>query len=696
MRGVKKDILWRLNLALVLIALVGVAVIFQIGKIQFIDGDKYRAQADSVHVKYVTLNAERGNIYADGGNLLAASFPYYNIIMDPLASSKEDFSKYVDSLAFGLSKVYGDKSKSEYKQIITSARKNGKRYVVLYKKATVPQMEETKKLSLFRKGKYTGGLIIETFDKRVYPYGSLANRTIGYTNKEGIKVGLEGAYDKQLSGISGKQLMQKITGGTWLPMSDDAAVEPLDGMDVITTLDVNIQDITETALRRSLVKNNAAWGTAIVMEVKTGKIKAIANLTKAGESIYNETLNYAVAQGVEPGSTFKLFSLMCLFDDNKVDINDTVNLNGGILQYHGGTMYDSEPHHRYNVSVKTAFALSSNVGISRLVNDNYKNDKQKFAQHFIDAGLINKTGVEVAGEGKPVIKTDPEADNWYATTLPWMSVGYELQITPLQLLTFYNAIANDGKMMKPYLVEATKQYGENIQEFKPVVLKEKLCSDNTIRQLKICLEAVVDSGTARNLKNEYYDFAGKTGTAQLIENGHYVHKYLASFAGYFPAENPKYSIIVCINAPSNGAYYGGAVSAPVFREIGDKLFSHHLGINEPINATDSLRKKIIVDAKGYKYDLHKILSWLKINADFDNSAEWVAMQTNTTGIQTQTIADDENKMPSVKGMGLRDALFILENKGLTVNPIGRGKVVSQSIEAGQFIQSGNYVLIVLN
>lgn len=696
MTGIKKDILWRLNLTLVLVALVGVAVIIQIGKIQFIDGDTYRAQADSVHVKYEILNADRGNIYADGGNLLAASFPYYNIIMDPLAPKSEDFTKNIDSLALGLSRIFGDKSKSEYKQLITSARKNGKRYVPIFKKATVPQMEATKKLPLFRKGKYAGGLMIETFDRRVYPYGSLANRTIGYTNNEGAKVGLEGAYDKQLSGTPGKQLMQKVTGGTWLPMSDDAAVEPVDGMDVVTTLDVNIQDITENALRRTLVKNDAAWGTAIVMEVKTGKIKAIANLTKKGEAEYKEVLNYAVAQAVEPGSTFKLFSLMCLFDDGKVDVTDTINLHGGVLQYQGGTMYDSEPHHRYNVTVKTAFALSSNVGISKLVYEAYKNDRQKFAQHFIDAGLVNKTGIEVAGEAKPVIKTDTKADNWYATTLPWMSVGYELQITPLQLLTYYNAIANNGKMMKPYLVEETRQYGETIEKFEPVVLNEKLCSENTIRQMKQCLEAVVDSGTARNLRNDFYDFAGKTGTAQLIENGHYVHKYLASFAGYFPADNPKYSIIVSVNAPSNGAYYGGSVSAPVFREIADKLYSHHLGINEPINTDDSLRQHVVVNTKGYKYDLLKIMQWLHIDADFENNADWVAMQTNASETETQTITDAENRMPSVKGMGLRDALFILENKGLTVNAVGKGKVVSQSIEAGQFVQQGNYITLVLN
>lgn len=695
MTAIKKDILWRLNLALVLIALFGLAIIIQIGKIQFIEGDKYRAEADSVHSALTTIAAQRGNIYAEGGDLLAASYPYYNIIMDPNAPSSKDFSKYIDSLAIGLSQIYGDKSKSEYKQAISSARKNKRRYLMVHKNATVPQMEATKKLPLFKKGKYAGGLMIETIDTRKYPYGSLANRTIGYV-KQGTKVGLEGAYDAQLAGLPGKELMQKVTGGTWMPVTDDAAVEPVDGMDVYTTLDVNIQDITETALRRSLVNNNAAWGTAVVMEVKTGKIKAIANLTRTGEGQYSEILNYAIAHAVEPGSTWKLFSLMCLFEDGKVNMDDTVNLNGGVLQYNGATMYDSEKHNRYNVSVKTAFALSSNVGISRLVNDNYKNDKSEYTKHLIDAGLTNKTGIEISGEARPVIKTDPDSSNWYGTTLPWMSVGYELQITPLQLLTFYNAIANDGKEMKPYLVEETKRYGQTVEQFDPVVLNEKICSENTIRQLKTCLQLVVDSGTAKHLKNDYYHFAGKTGTAQLLENGGYGHKYLASFAGYFPAENPKYSIIVSINSPSNGSIYGGYVSAPVFREIADKLYSHHLGINNPVNENDSSFQGLTASVRGYRTDLESILKWMHIEPHFEKSAEWVALQADKNKVESQTITVPDNTMPSVKGMGLKDALFILESAGLNVNPVGRGKVVSQSITAGQYIQKGNYVTIILD
>lgn len=696
MNGVKKDIIWRLNLSLLLISIVGVAVIIQIGKIQFVDGDKYRDQAKSEHVKYETIPAKRGNIYADGGDLLAASFPYYNIIIDPGAPSQKDFSQHLDSLSLGLSKIFGDKSKSDYKKIISSARKSGKRYIVLYKKATVPQMQAAKELPLFNKGKYAGGLVIEQFEKRNYPYGTLANRTIGYT-KEGVKVGLEGAYDAQLSGTPGKELVQKISGGTWMPISDEAAVEPIDGFDITTTLDVNIQDITETALRRTLVENNAAWGTALVMEVKTGKIKAIANLTKTGEGLYSEILNYAVSQGVEPGSTFKLFSLMCLFDDGFVTENDTVDLNNGEYRFNGGTMWDSEGRHgRRNVSVKTAFALSSNVGISRLVNQYYQSDKSKYLKHLEDAGLTHKTGVEIAGEAKPQFKMDPDADNWYGTTLPWMSVGYEIHLTPLQLLTFYNAIANDGKLMKPYLVESTSRFGETYEEFEPVVLNEKICSEQTIHQLKDCLFAVVDSGTAKHLKNEYYDFAGKTGTAKLLENGSYGHKYLASFAGYFPAENPKYSILVSVNSPSNGKFYGGSVSAPVFREIADKLYSHHLGINEPINENDSLRIGVNTSSRGYSYDLEKVLSWLKINSDFKRSDEWIAMQVDGKKSTAKEVFVKQNEMPSVKGMGLKDALYVLENAGLKVNPVGKGKVSSQSIDAGQFIQKGNYVTIVLN
>ena len=514
--------------------------------------------------------------------------------------------------------------------------------------------------------------------------------------RDNNRVGLEGTYDTLLRGKSGFAKVKKVAGGSWVRVGEKNELDPVDGVDVITTLDINIQDITETALRRALVKNEAKWGTAVVMEVKTGKIKAIANLSQTSDGRYLENYNHAISTKVEPGSTWKLFSLMCLFEDG-IELNDHVDLNYGKYQFADRTMNDSEEHNRTNVTVKTAFALSSNVGISRLAYQMYQKDPQKYTQHLIASGITEKTGIELSGERKPTFKQYPKDKNdWYATTIPWMSVGYELELTPLQLLTYYNGIANNGKMMKPYLVQETQQYGVTLQETEPVVLNEKLCSDATIKKLQECLLAVVDSGTAKHLKNDYYQFAGKTGTAKLVENGIYTHNYLASFAGYFPYDNPKYSIIVMVNSPSKGAFYGGAVAAPVFREIADKVYSHFINIREPINTNDSLFVGVDAKARGYAYDFRQILSWLHVNEGFDDNEEWVALNAHGKSASHEAIKTYQYTMPDVRGMGLRDAMYLLETNGLKVKVNGAGKVVTQSITPGQAIIEGTYVTIQLN
>nr|MBP9549708.1 peptidoglycan glycosyltransferase [Chitinophagales bacterium] len=398
MSGAKNDIMWRLYLSFCLILVFGIVIVVQIGRIQFVQGESYRAKGDSLQLRYRVIPAKRGNVYAESGNLLAASFPYYKIIMDPVAPSKELFNKKVDSLALCLSQTFGDKSKNEYKRILVESRNKGKRYVILYKKATVPQMKLARNFPIFRQGQYSGGLLIEPVEYRINPYGLMANRTIGYVRNE-TKVGIEGAYNEALSGVTGKQLMRKAPGGVWVPLNAKNEVEPVDGDDVFTTIDINIQDISETALRSALIKNNAAWGTAIVMEVATGKIKAITNLTRLESGGYEERYNYAIAELVEPGSTFKLFSLLALFEDGYVGLNDSVDLNNGSIQYYNRTVNDSEGRHHYrNVTVETAFEKSSNVGISRLVNENYKNNKEKYLNRIHDVGLDQATGVDIAGE----------------------------------------------------------------------------------------------------------------------------------------------------------------------------------------------------------------------------------------------------------------------------------------------------------
>ncbi|MBK7441038.1 MAG: transpeptidase family protein [Bacteroidetes bacterium] len=695
MENTKKDILWRLYLILAGMVVVAIAIVVQIGNVQFVHGDEYRAMADSMRTKRQEIKPTRGSIYSEHHDVLATSFPYFNTYMDAVAPSDADFKKNIDSLSISLSKMFKDKSAAQYKQKIMQARKQKKRYVEIHKKVTLPQKQQMENFPLYRLGQNKGGLIAEPIETREYPYGSLAVRTIGYV-RDNNRVGLEGTYDTLLRGKSGFAKVKKVAGGSWVRVGEKNELDPVDGVDVITTLDINIQDITETALRRALVKNEAKWGTAVVMEVKTGKIKAIANLSQTSDGRYLENYNHAISTKVEPGSTWKLFSLMCLFEDG-IELNDHVDLNYGKYQFADRTMNDSEEHNRTNVTVKTAFALSSNVGISRLAYQMYQKDPQKYTQHLIASGITEKTGIELSGERKPTFKQYPKDKNdWYATTIPWMSVGYELELTPLQLLTYYNGIANNGKMMKPYLVQETQQYGVTLQETEPVVLNEKLCSDATIKKLQECLLAVVDSGTAKHLKNDYYQFAGKTGTAKLVENGIYTHNYLASFAGYFPYDNPKYSIIVMVNSPSKGAFYGGAVAAPVFREIADKVYSHFINIREPINTNDSLFVGVDAKARGYAYDFRQILSWLHVNEGFDDNEEWVALNAHGKSASHEAIKTYQYTMPDVRGMGLRDAMYLLETNGLKVKVNGAGKVVTQSITPGQAIIEGTYVTIQLN
>jgi len=691
----KKDILWRLYLALLGLVILGGFITAQIINIQFVHGDEYRAMADSARTRQQEILPTRGSIYSEHHDVLATSFPYFNIYMDAIAPNDVDFKKNIDSLSIALSRLFEDKTPAQYKQKISLARKQKKRYVEIHKKVTLPQKQQMENFPLYRLGQNRGGMIAEPIETREYPYGSLAVRTIGYVRSNN-RVGLEATYDTLLRGKSGYTLVRKVAGGSWVRVGDKNELDPVDGVDVITTLDINIQDITETALRKSLVKNNAAWGTAIVMEVKTGKIKAIANLSRTTEGVYLENFNHGISTKVEPGSTWKLFSLMCLFEDG-IEMNDLVDLNYGKYKFSDQTMYDSEEHNKTNVTVKTAFALSSNVGISRLSSQMYQKNPKKYTQHLIESGITGVTGIELSGERKPVFKLDPSNKNaWYGTTIPWMSVGYELELTPLQLLTYYNGIANDGKMMKPYLVQETQQYGVTIQETEPVVLNEKLCSNATVKKLQECLLAVVDSGTAKNLKNEYYQFAGKTGTAKVVENGIYSHNYLASFAGYFPYENPKYSIVVMVHSPSNGAYYGGAVAAPVFREISDKVYSHFINIREPVNENNQMLVGVDANAKGYAYDFRKILDWLNVSEGFDDNEEWVAINANGKSATHEVIKTYLYTMPDVRGMGLRDALYLLETSGLKVGVNGAGKVVAQSVTPGQAVNEGTFVTIQLN
>jgi len=498
MKEIKKDILWRVYLIYVFVLIFGFVVIGKILYIQFIEGDEWRTKAKEETIKYINIEAIRGDICSSDGSLLASSIPIYDVHLDLGSSTltKEIFNKNIDSLAFCMANVFKDKSKNEYKAEIIAARKLKMRYFLLKRNILYEEMNKMKTFPLLKLGRYSGGFIVIQKTRREMPFKNLAARTIGF-ERENYYVGLEGAYTSKLSGISGKRLMQKIAGNIWMPLTDENEVEPKNGNDVYTTIDINLQDVAENALKKQLLKSEANHGCVVLMEVETGEIKAIVNLTKNNNGDYEETYNYAIGESSEPGSTFKLVSIVAALEDNLINVDDIVETGNGSVQWSDLTLKDTHVIGNGSISVKTAFEQSSNVGISKLIYKCYSRNPQKFIDRIYKMGLNKPLGIEINGEGKPDIK-NTKSKNWSAVSLPFMSIGYEVRLTPLQILTFYNAIANDGKMMKPMFVKALKNMGKIIENYQPIVLNPKVCSINTINIVKKLLEGVVENGTAKN------------------------------------------------------------------------------------------------------------------------------------------------------------------------------------------------------
>ena len=704
MKEVKKDILWRVYLIYIFVLLFSFVIIAQVVKIQFVEGAKWDQISKSQTIDTMKVEAIRGNICADDGSLLATSVPIFDIYWDSQVSSDEIFEENIDSLAYCLSKFFQDKTKIEYQKLLSGVRKSKKEYFLIHKsffsdersQIDFEDLKTIKSFPIFRLGKNKGGLIVEQKEKRVMPYQLLAKRTIGY-NREGIFVGLEGAYSKTLEGISGIRLRKKITNGVWVPMNENE-IEPQNGSDIITTIDKVIQDVAENSLLKNLIKNDADHGCVVLMEVSTGHVKAIANLTRVTEEIYDEKYNYAIGESSEPGSTFKLFSIVAALDDGAIDLDDKVAI--GKFKYHDREMKDSHIKGYGPETIRQAFEESSNVGISQAIYNAYKNNPQKFTDKLYSMHINQAIGLDIAGESDPVVK-NPEMKSWSKVTLPWMSIGYEVALTPLQILTFYNAIANNGKMMKPLFVKEIKRLEKIEKFFLPVVLKDSVCSKSTALKARSLLEGVVENGTGRSLKNTVYKIAGKTGTAQVAKNSKGYDKegevnYKASFVGYFPADNPKYSCIVVINNPSKGAYYGGAVAAPVFKDIADKIYSTHVDIVQQNLDTISDISIPFVKAANQK-DLYTIYRNLDFNTLSESpEASWVNSAAIKNNIVLTEVKLKYGIMPNVIGMGIKDASYILENLGLNVKILGKGKVMSQSIAPETPIQKGNVVSLKLS
>jgi len=669
---------------------------YSLFKIQFMEGKHWRALADSLSTRVFEIEAVRGNIFDCNGNLLATSLPIYDIRIDAKSQAFKDeeyFQNNIDSLAFGLANLFKDNSELAYKKSLVRIRKEGNRYFLFKRKISYHQMRALTKLPIFRMGKYKGGLLITERTRREKPFGLLAERTIGFKQEEGaVRVGLEGFFDESLSGKSGKHVMQRIAGGTWMPIDDEFMIEAKQGRDVITTLDINLQDVAENALLNTLLENDADYGTAILMEVATGELKAIANLTRKSEGVYNESYNYAVGECVEPGSTFKLISTLALLQDGKMNPEDKVDAEGGEVRFCNVVMKDSHLGTGV-ISLQEAFEHSSNVAFGKLMQKHYSKDPQKLYTHYKEMGLTEKLNLQLSGVGFPLVKS-PNNKTWSCTSLPYMAIGYELQITPLQLLSIYNAVANNGVMVRPMLVKRIEQDGKIMKEYKTAIMNPKICSKEVAKQLQNMMEGVVLRGTASLLKSGFYTYAGKTGTAVVANNkrGYQAgggKSYRASFCGYFPAENPKYSCMVLISRPRKENYYAAKVALPVFKEIADKVYASALNLHRELKFVEpSFTQDLPLITMSDKSDVKVVLDQVKLSSHFHNDSvhqdetDWVIGSAQDNSIAIQPVLVSAGKMPDVRGMGAKDALYILERKGVKVNIQGLGRVKKQSVSPG--------------
>jgi len=649
----QKNILKRFYVILVFLVIFAGLIIYKIIEIQMINGEHYKTIAEQSVYKSFIIEPNRGNLYDTNLNLLATSVPVYEIRFDAVTVSQANFDKNLIPLSKALSD-FTDLPVSYYKNKLINAKRRNNRYLFIASNLDYSEYQQFKNFPLFNLGPYKGGFIAEQSIQREHPMGKVGRRTVGYNN-----VGLEGAFNEYLKGKKGRQFKQKISKGQWKPLNDGNSVEPEDGLDVVSTIDVNIQDIAHHALLRQLEKFKADHGSVIVMETKTGEVKAISNLGRTKENTYYEKRNYAVWESHEPGSTFKLMSLTAALEDKVVDTTDIIDTKNGVLKYYNRIVRDSRKGGYGKISVGEALMLSSNTAFSKIINDNYKKNPEKFVDRLINMGLNKKIGLEIKGEGQPSIP-HPDDKNWYGTTLPWMSFGYGVSMTPLQILSFYNAIGNDGIRIKPKFIKQVLDKGETIEAYNKPILQNSVCSKETAKILQDLLKQTVEKGTAKNIYNKNFSMAGKTGTCQTeywIESG----RYIASFAGYFPADHPKYSCIVTIHKPDPKiGFYGSQVAAPVFAEIAEKIYT-----KTPI------KDQITLDS------IQKLEKSQTVNQQIVKAEEHI------------------NTMPDLKGLPLMDAIAVIENLGLKAQFIGEGKVIKQSIPKGRKIKNHQNVKLIL-
>ena len=649
--------------------------------------------------RYFTVEAPRGNITADDGALLAISMPLYDVRLDMSVMNKALFNSGIIKLSDLLAQLFKDKTPAEYELFLRNAKQAKKnKYILLQNKVTHNELNALKKMPILEMGQNKGGLIAEQRPNREKPFGLLAQRTVGVLR--GVNpVGIERAYNQTLSGVYGIHLKRKIAKGIWVPQDAEGNRLPRAGNNVVTTINTDMQDVAEKALENTLINNNADWGCVVLMEVATGEVKVIANLKKQADGSVRENFNYAMAKHVSPGSTFKLASVIAGLEDGFFKVEDSVRTYGGKFSFYDRVMMDSKLGVYDNITIKNAFINSSNVGISRIIFNNYKSNPTAFTDRIYKMGLSTPLELELPFPNNlksPV----PNKGGWSGVTLPWMSIGYEMQLTPIHMLTFYNAIANQGKMVKPIFTSAISSDGKIIKKHTTHVINPTICSEATIDAVIPLLIGVVEEGTAKNIRTNNYLIAGKTGTTVINFNNRAEgeeKEYQASFAGFFPADNPRYSCIVVINNPRENGHYGGSVAAPIFKELADKVYASDMSIHKALQQSDevvSLPKVM----QGHVEDANNVLANFDINRIVTHEPWMVASTTKTeVSLEVRRIERDlrNGNMPDLRGMGIQDAIYLLESYGLVVEITGSGSVQSQSISKGNKFIKGSLIKLEL-
>ena len=693
-----RESLIRLYSVYFLVLFMGLGIVVQIFYLQIFKGEQLKSDANKQIFISKKVLAPRGNIYASNEQKtsLALSVPRYKVFVDLVTIREQDFMENISDLSDSLSVLLARKTSNEWKSELEDQRLDSNRYFFIARGLRNDQIERLRKFPIFNLGKYRGGCIILKSNQRVKPYGMLANRTVGYAvendGKKSILVGIEGAFNEYLKGQNGQMLMEKIRGNEWKPVDDELSIEPVPGSDVYTSIDVNIQDVAESALLKQLRDQKAQKGCAVLMEVKTGFIKAIANLSFDPKTeTYFEAQNHAVGLASEPGSTFKLASLLVALEQGKVEITDSVDMKGR-YEFYDNYLTDGGKIYGRN-TVKDAFEKSSNV-ISQIIYDNYKTEPQEFIDGLKEIGIHQKLGLSILGEGEPLIKESSDP-TFTGITLPWMSIGYELKMTPLQTLALYNAVANEGTLLQPQFVKYIKKGSDIQKEYKPRILNASICSKSTLRDLKLMLEGVVERGTAKNIKARGFSIAGKTGTSKIAQGSKgYGNKYQASFCGYFPSKDPVYSCIVVVQGPTKNIF-GSVVSGTVFKEIADKVYAQEFQ-NENIVLKDTLNR-YPYSRSGDKMSFLVASENMRIPVeDLTNESNgWISTRTGKDAIKIIHKKTQKGLVPNVVGMGLIDATYMLEKHGLFVQPVGSGIVREQSIKAGLRINKGQKIILQL-